>query len=73
MKAVTLWKTKSQDRSYRNLTVIPCDWWLCHPINTKLNIYKGGHFGFEFMPIGFNKYNQGWSLRVLAVKLVWVG
>ena len=73
MNAFTIWKTKSQNRSYRNLTVIPCSWWLSTPLNIKFNNFGGGHFGFEFMPVGFNKYNQGWSLRVLAIKLVWVG
>lgn len=72
--ALTLWKPKNgKYRDYRNLTVHSCSWWMCAPINIKGHNYGGGHFGFEFMPIGFNKYNQGWSFRLLALKLVWVG
>jgi hypothetical protein len=70
---LTLWKTKSEEKTYRNLTVVGCSWWMCAPINIKCHNYGGCHFGFEFMPIGFNKYNQGWSFRLMALKLIWVG
>jgi hypothetical protein len=70
---ITIWETKSKNKSYRNLHLINCTWWLCTPMNIKFNNFGGGHYGFEFMPIGFNKYNQGWSFRLFALKLVWVG
>jgi len=70
---ITVWKTKDRNRSYRNLHIVKCSWWMCHPINIKFNTFGGSHFGFEFIPVGFNKYNQGWSFRFLAIKLVWVG
>ena len=68
-----IWKTKSKESSYRSLTIQKCSWWMSAPINIKFNYYESNHFGFEFMPVGFNKYGSGWSLRFLAIKLVWVG
>jgi hypothetical protein len=70
---ITLWKTKSNEMCYRNLTIHTCSWWLSAPFNIKANNYGGGHFGFEFMLVGFNKYNKGWNFRLLSLKLVWVG
>ena len=70
---IVLWKTKSERYSYRSLLLTNCSWWLCAPMNIKFNKYGGGYFGFEFLPVGFNKYNQGWSLRILHMKLVYTG
>jgi hypothetical protein len=64
------WKEKS---GYRSLHSVNASWWLCAPINIKFNNYGAGHFGFEFLFIGFNKYYKGWSFRLFNKKLVWVG